>query len=337
MMSINKNIPLYGRNSFGINAYADAMIDFLSVAQLREYFELNAPGSHAWYPFGGGNNILFTGDYHGVLLHPISKCIAIVGSDSRSVTVRAEAGVDWDNFVEWCVRRDLCGVENLSRIPGSVGAAPIQNIGAYGVEVKDAVESVEVFMTDSGEVNAIPASECGFGYRDSIFKRELKGRAIILSARFRLSTESAFRLDYGDLAKEVASAGGATLRSVRNAVIAIRERKLPDPKVLGNAGSFFKNPVVGEGVAQRLREEYPDMPCYPCDGGRAKLAAGWLIDKAGWKGRREGNVGVHDKQALVIVNYGGATGKEILDFARGIQNSVKKKFGVEIEPEVNIL
>lgn len=336
-MVIVDNISLAKYNSFGISVCADRMLEFENARQLEEYFSKYSSEKYPWYPFSGGNNILLTGNYKGTLIHPVSKRIEIIDSDDKYIYVKAEAGVEWDDFVAWSVDRGLGGVENLSLIPGYVGAAPIQNIGAYGVEAKDTIVNVEAYMVDSNNVVNMSAEKCRFGYRDSIFKHELRNRAIILSVTFRLLREPQFKLGYGDLQKEVAARDGLTLRNVRDAVMAIRRRKLPDPKVLGNAGSFFKNPVVEESCMKRLLEKYPDMPHYPAAEGYAKLAAGWLIDKAGWKGFRKNNVGVHEKQALVLVNYGGATGKEILEFAGEIKESIREKFGVSIEMEVNIL
>jgi UDP-N-acetylmuramate dehydrogenase len=257
-------------------------------------------------------------------------------ADAR-VRVRAEAGVVWDTFVEWCVEHGLWGVENLSGIPGTVGAAPVQNIGAYGSEVGDMIESVEMFIPEEGKFRTMSGKECGFGYRDSIFKSRLRGKIVVTAVNFILGRSAAPQLGYGGLRDEVAQRGEPTLANIRHAVIAIRDSKLPDPKVIGNAGSFFKNPSVADSVARALKDIYPDMPLYPSEHeGYAKLAAGWLIDRAGWKGRRVGNAGVHDKQALVLVNYGSATGSEILEVARMVQRSVKEQFGIEIEPEVNI-
>lgn len=254
------------------------------------------------------------------------------------VTVEADAGVEWDDLVEWAVQHELWGLENLSLIPGKVGAAPVQNIGAYGCEAKDAIRSVEMFCTETFNTLVLNREHCAFGYRDSVFKRSLRGRVIITSVRFALSRTPRPRLEYGDLAAAVEARGGITLRNIREAVCAIRRAKLPDPAVTGNAGSFFKNPVVGREEAERLSALYPDMPHYPAaDPSQVKLAAGWLIDRAGLKGHSEGRVGIHPRQALVIINLGGATGTEIVAFARKVQEQVKKRFGVEIEPEVNIL
>ena len=225
----------------------------------------------------------------------------------------------------------------LSLIPGKAGSAPVQNIGAYGCEAKDAIRRVEMYCVETGNLLTLDAAHCGFGYRESVFKHDLKGRVIITAIEIRLSHTPRPKLGYGDVEREVEARGGATLRNIREAICSIRRAKLPDPAVLGNAGSFFKNPVVEAPVAERLLAEYPDMPHYAAPEGRVKLAAGWLIDRAGMKGYREGSVGVHERQALVLVNHGGATGGEVIAFARTVQAKVREKFGIEIDTEVNIL
>ena len=277
-------------------------------------------------------------DYDGVLLTPVARQIALLSDDGDEVRLRVEAGVEWDDLVEWAVERGLWGIENLSLIPGKAGSAPVQNIGAYGCEAKDAIRRVEMYCVETGNLLTLDAAHCGFGYRESVFKHDLKGRVIITAIEIRLSHTPRPKLGYGDVEREVEARGGATLRNIREAVCAIRRAKLPDPAVTGNAGSFFKNPVVGREEAERLSALYPDMPHYPAaDPSQVKLAAGWLIDRAGLKGHSEGRVGIHPRQALVIINLGGATGTEIVAFARKVQEQVKKRFGVEIEPEVNIL
>ena len=227
--------------------------------------------------------MLFTGDYDGTVLHPACRDIAQISDDGRTVRVRAGAGVEWDDLVAWAVRNGLGGIENLSLIPGYVGAAPVQNIGAYGAEAKDTIESVECLLIDTRETVTLSNAECRFGYRDSIFKRELKGRAVILAVQFVLARDPQFRLRYGDVEQQVEALGGVSLENIRRAVIAIRSSKLPDPRVLGNAGSFFKNPVVSQAQADFLTKKYPDMPRYATGEGRVKLAAGWLIDRCGWR------------------------------------------------------
>lgn len=329
------DIDLSGRNSFHVRQRAARLVEFETTDDLTAFFRKGAPAK--WTVLAGGNNILFTQDYDGVLLTPRAASIDVAAETPDAVIVRAEAGVEWDDLVTWAVERDLWGIENLSLIPGKVGAAPVQNIGAYGAEAKDAIESVEMFCTDTCNTLILSREHCAFGYRESVFKHALRGRVVITAVTFRLSRRPQPALGYGDLLRETEARGGATLRNIREAVCAIRRSKLPDTAVLGNAGSFFKNPVVEAAVAERLRTNYPALPLYPAAEGRMKLAAGWLIEQAGMKGHREGRVGVHDRQALVLVNYGGAAGGEVLALARKVQEAVRAKFGVEIAAEVNVL
>lgn len=329
-------ISLRGRNSFGVDQRAARLVEFETAEDLRTFFAAGIPGR--WTVLAGGNNILFTEDYDGVLLTPVARQIALLSDDGDEVRLRVEAGVEWDDLVEWAVERGLWGIENLSLIPGKAGAAPVQNIGAYGCEAKDAIRRVEMYCVETGNLLTLDAAHCGFGYRESVFKHDLKGRVIITAIEIRLSHTPRPKLGYGDVEREVEARGGVTLRNIREAICAIRRAKLPDPKVTGNAGSFFKNPVVDECVARQLQAQWPDMPVYPAAGcaGRVKLAAGWLIDKAGLKGYKRGRVGVHERQALVLVNLGGATGGEVIDFAHTVQMRVHEKFGIEIDTEVNI-
>lgn len=328
-------ISLRTRNSFGVDQQAARLVEFETPEDLRTLFAAGIP--EKWTVLAGGNNILFTRDYDGVLLTPVARGITLLSDDGDEVRVRADAGVEWDDLVEWAVGRGLWGIENLSLIPGKAGAAPVQNIGAYGCEAKDAIRRVEMYCVETGAMLTLDAAHCGFGYRESVFKHDLKGRAIITAVEIALMHTPRPRLGYGDVEREVEARGGATLRNIREAICAIRRAKLPDPAVLGNAGSFFKNPVVGAAAAERLLAEYPDMPHYPAPEGRVKLAAGWLIDRAGMKGSRKGAVGVHERQALVLVNHGGATGGEVIAFAHEVQERVREKFGIEIDTEVNIL
>ena len=329
-------INLLDRNSFHVEQRAKRLIEFDRWEDLHALFSEEHPDR--WLVLSGGNNILFTQDYDGVILTPVATGIELLSEEGDEVLLRVEAGVEWDDLVAWAVERELWGIENLSLIPGKVGAAPVQNIGAYGAEAKDVIVRVHGYDTEQGAYRTLEAAECAFGYRDSIFKRELKGRMIITEVDVRLSRQANPRLGYGDVERSVAARGGATLKNIREAISAIRRSKLPDTAVLGNAGSFFKNPVVERSVAERLLAEYPEMPHYPtADTERVKLAAGWLIDRAGLKGVREGAVGVHDRQALVLVNHGGATGGEVIAFAHRVIATVRERFGIEIEPEVNIL
>ena len=337
MKRIYNDINLASRNSFGVSESARSVVEFDSAEDLREIFGAECPDK--WYVLGAGNNTLFTQYYDGVIFTPTCSSLTILSDDAEGVDVRVEAAYDWDTLVAWSVGEGLWGIENLSAIPSSVGAAPVQNIGAYGAEVKDVITTVEYFDVNTLEVVRLSNKECHFAYRESIFKQELRGRAIILAVEMHLSRLPRPNLGYGDVVNEVEARGGATLENIREAICAIRGRKLPDPKVLGNAGSFFKNPIVERSVAERLLSEYPDMPSYavPNDDNHVKLAAGWLIDKVGLKGYRNGRVGVHENQALVLVNYGGATGGEVIALAKYVSQCVNNKFGVEISPEVNLL
>lgn len=336
MYTIEENCSLCDKNSFGVEASARRLIRFDKAADMPAVFS-EMGETERWMVLGGGNNILFTGNFDGALLQPTDQRMEVCSEDEQSVRVRVGAGVEWDDFVAWCVARGWGGVENLSLIPGKVGAAPVQNIGAYGAEAKDTIDRVECFFPVRNDTGFLSHAECRFGYRDSIFKRELKGKAVILSVEFLLSRQPQFKLRYGDIADRVEALGGVSLEHIRRAVIEVRRSKLPDPKELGNAGSFFKNPVVSPQKADALRADYPDMPCYPAEAGQVKLAAGWLIDRCGLRGKRWGAVGVHERQALVLVNYGGATGHDVLGVAAHVRAEVSARFGVDIEMEVNIV
>lgn len=329
-------INLAFRNSFHVEQSARRLIEFETEEELMSLFEREAFAR--WMVLSGGNNILFTQDYDGVILCPVSQLIEPIGETTDEVVLRVGAGVEWDDLVAWAVEHGLWGLENLSLIPGKVGAAPVQNIGAYGAEAKDVIRRVRFYDVEQGVMRNLLREECRFGYRESIFKQELKGKAVITEVEIALSKQANPRLGYGDVEREVECLGGATLKNIREAICSIRRSKLPDTAVLGNAGSFFKNPVVQREVAEQLLAAYPDMPHYPAaDPQCVKLAAGWLIDRSGLKGYREGAVGVHERQALVLVNHGGATGSEVIALARKVQAEVKQKFGVEIDTEVNIL
>lgn len=286
---------------------------------------------------GSGSNTLFTGDYDGLIISLGMREIKIERVDRDSVYVRAGAGVDWDYFVAYCCDRGWGGVENLSHIPGTVGASPVQNIGAYGAEAADTIESVDYIEISNSKKFVVYKDDCRFGYRTSLFKTELKGEIIITSVLFKLALNPAININYADVQAELKDIKGATINDVREAVIAIRKRKLPDPKDIGNAGSFFKNPVVEKSIAERILKDFPDLKIYPAGEGMCKVPAAWLIEKCGYKGCRFGNVGVHTNQALVLVSYPGATGADILALASKISDSVMDKFGIKIEPEVNII
>ncbi len=336
MIRYYENIDISERNSFHVRQVAKRLVEFDRAEELPELFDKY--GTESWYVLSGGNNILFTQDVEPLLITPCDNRIEVVAESNTTVRIKVGAGVEWDDLVAWSVERNLWGIENLSLIPGKAGAAPVQNIGAYGVEAKDTIRSVEMYFVEGENFVTLAAEHCAFGYRESVFKHSLKGRVIITAIEIELSKIPNPRLDYGDVIREVDVRGGATLANIRDAICSIRRSKLPDTAVLGNAGSFFKNPVVEREVAEELLTEYPNMPHYPAaEEGKIKLAAGWLIDKAGLKGYKKGNVGVHERQALVLVNLGGATGSEVIEFAHTVVATVKKKFGIEISPEVNVL
>lgn len=336
MIRETSEAPLLRLNSFHVEETARRIIEFDRAEDLDAIFGGGAPD--VWYVLGGGNNILFTRRFEGTLIKPAANAIEVIGEDADSVTVRADAATDWDRMVAWSVERGLWGAENLSLIPGTVGASPVQNIGAYGAEAAGIIHRVHLYDTQRREHLTLDRKECRFAYRDSIFKHELRGRTVITAVELRLGKRPAPNLAYGDLKAQVEARGEATPENIRDAVCAIRRSKLPDTDVLGNAGSFFKNPVVDSAVAERLRSADASCPVYPtAEAGKSKLAAGWLIDRAGLKGFRMGRVGVHERQALVLVNFGGATGEEVIRLAHHVQRAVEERFGVRIEPEVNIL
>lgn len=338
MTNFFDNFPLRHYNTFGLEATARYWAEFGSTEELIDILRVCRERTLPWYVLSGGSNIILTGNFPGVILHPTAKAITLL----EPTLVRAEAAVVWDELVAWCVERGLGGLENLSLIPGFAGASPVQNIGAYGAEAKDTIETVEYLDTETLQIVRLPGKDCQFGYRESIFKGALRGRAIVTAVEYRLTPEAngeyTYNIGYGDLHERVMALGGPSLAHIREAVIAIRQAKLPDPAVTGNAGSFFKNPVIPATQAATLREEYPDMPGYTSvNGEEVKVPAAWLIDRAGWKGFRCGTVGVHPKQALVIINLGGATAQEILNLARRIIDDVHQKFGIQLTMEVNVL
>ena len=336
MIRYYENIDISDRNSFHVRQVAKRLVEFDHAEELPELFAKY--GTEEWYVLSGGNNILFTKDIEALLITPCDNTIVVTAENEKVVRAKVGAGVEWDDLVAWSVERGLWGIENLSLIPGKAGAAPVQNIGAYGVEAKDAIRSVEMYFVEGNNFVTLAAEHCGFGYRESVFKHSLKGRVVITAIEIELSKEPNPRLGYGDVVREVEARGGATLANIRDAICSIRRSKLPDTAVLGNAGSFFKNPIVEREVAERLLAEFPEMPHYPAaEEGKVKLAAGWLIDKAGMKGYKEGNVGVHERQALVLVNLGGATGGEVIAFAEKVVEKVHERFVIEISPEVNVL
>ena len=332
------NHSLFPYNTFGMNVQATHFVEYDSADELSSFLQkpqhLLLPCLH----IGGGSNLLFTTDYPGTILHSAIKGFDIIKEDNNWVEVRAGAGEIWDDFVTYAIENNWYGTENLSLIPGEVGASAVQNIGAYGVEVKDLITQVETIEISTGNRRIFTNNECNYAYRSSIFKQELKGKYIVTHVTYRLSKKPTFKLDYGNIRTELEKEGcSLTLASLRKIIVRIREAKLPDPKVLGNAGSFFMNPIIPLQQFNELIRKYPDMPHYPAGEDLVKVPAGWMIDQCGWKGKRIGRAAVHDKQALVLINTGGATSEEIIILANEIVRSVKNQFGIEIHPEVNFI
>ncbi|HAH23406.1 MAG TPA: UDP-N-acetylenolpyruvoylglucosamine reductase [Prolixibacteraceae bacterium] len=330
--------PLKKHHTFGNEVSAKYYFEFTEPEDLPLFLSTNKE----WHDLkllimGEGSNLLFVDDFPGLIINPNIPGIEIVREDRNNIWLQVGAGVVWDQLVEFAVFHNWGGIENLSLIPGKVGASAVQNIGAYGMEIQDRIESVKGYDLDTEFEYTIEGYECQFAYRDSIFKKLFKNRFIITSVVYKLDKFPEFILHYGDLKAEVQKLGEVNLRNIRQTVIRIRESKLPDPAVVGNAGSFFKNPIVDASLAEDLLDNYPAMSHYPADDGKIKLAAGWLIEQCGWKGFRRGDAGVHDKQALVLINYGNATGREIYDLSEEIKLSVLDKFGVYLELEVNVI
>ncbi|HTJ12349.1 MAG TPA: UDP-N-acetylmuramate dehydrogenase [Dinghuibacter sp.] len=350
-MTFAQNISLRPYNTFGIDALARYFATFSDGAALSALLS-KAPAG-AKFVLGGGSNVLLTKDIDGLVLKNEVMGIETVAEDEDYAYVRVGAGEIWHRFVQHCINHDLGGVENLSLIPGCVGASPMQNIGAYGVEIKEVFQDLEAFHLSDGTIERFSLNDCAFGYRDSVFKNKYKGQFAILHVTFRLRKQPVYNVSYGAIEHELERMGARelSLRAVSDAVIRIRTAKLPDPKVIGNAGSFFKNPIVSSAVYERLHTEFPSLPAYPAAQeayvgsgsdadlapGAMKLSAGWLIEQCGWKGYRTGDAGVHERHALVLVNYGHARGQEIYDLSEEILRSVKAKFGVVMEREVNII
>ena len=338
-MNILQNISLKPYNTFGIDTKAKEFVEINSFEELQLFCQIFNLSERNVLILGGGSNLLLTQDFDGMAIKISIKGIEVVHESENHVWVKAMAGEEWHQFVLWTIEHQYAGLENLSLIPGCVGAAPMQNIGAYGVEIKHTFDSLETIELSTGNKIVFNNEECKFGYRESIFKNEAKGKYIIASVTFKLNKQPVFNTTYGAIQQYIDQMGvkELSIKAISDAVVAIRKSKLPDPAILGNAGSFFKNPEVDKSVYEELKAAYPEMVGYPAPGDKVKLAAGWLIEQCGWKGKRVGNTGSHKDQALVLVNYGGATGDEIYQLALDIQQSVKDKFGVDIIPEVNLI
>lgn len=332
-----KDYSLLHHNTFGMDVRTAYFVEYASADELCSFLkkkEYVLPLLH----IGGGSNLLFSRDYEGTVLHSAIKGYEIVGETSETIDIRVGAGEVWDDFVAYTVAHDWYGAVNLSLIPGEVGASAVQNIGAYGVEAKDLIVGVDTVCVSTGELRRFANAECRYAYRSSIFKQELKGKYVVTHVIYRLSKLPLWHLDYGNIRTELEKeACLLTLENLRRIIIRIREEKLPDPAKTGNAGSFFMNPVIPLQQYDALRKQYADMPCYPAGDGFVKVPAGWMIDRCGWKGKALGRAGVHSRQALVLVNLGGATGEEIMRLAHAVSASVQEKFGIAIHPEVNYI
>jgi UDP-N-acetylmuramate dehydrogenase len=342
-MTIQENISLSRYNTFGIDVNARYFCEVENVEDLKTVISSEIFRNNPHLILGNGANILFTKNFDGFVVKPVFKGIEIVGETDDEIFIKVQAGEIWHDFVMYCCEKKWNGLENLAYIPSSVGASPIQNIGAYGVEIKDVLDSLEALNLETKHIEIFQNSDCKFDYRESVFKHEHKGKYVICSVTFRLSKLPKFNTDYTAINDELKRLASTSLsdrtelsaKKIAEAVTNIRKSKLPETSEIGSAGSFFKNPTVPDEIFQLLKNQFPNMVAYPTNSGM-KLAAGWLIEQAGWKGFREGDAGVHAQQALVLVNHGNATGVEILNLAQRIINSVKSKFGVELMPEVNI-
>jgi UDP-N-acetylmuramate dehydrogenase len=334
-MEIQSNISLKKYNTFGIDAHARFFSAFKTVEELKGLLDLQKTS----IVLGGGSNILFTKDFDGLVLKNELKGIKKVKEDEQHVYVQVGAGENWHQFVLYCIKNNLAGVENLSLIPGSVGASPMQNIGAYGVEIKDVFFYLEAYSIKEKALQAFSLNDCELGYRDSIFKKKYKDEFIITGVTYRLNKKPDFNISYGAIKHELEKmkVHELSIQKISQAVINIRSSKLPDPKKIGNAGSFFKNPTVPRSVFEKLKAKFHDIVGYDVHSGEVKIAAGWLIEQCGWKGFKKGDAGCYDKQALVLVNYGKATGDEIYSLSEDILQSVKQKFAITLEREVNII
>lgn len=342
-MKVEENISLQQLNTFGIRASTKYFARFNTVNELEELLDYGKSLTNKFrlptMILGGGSNILFTKNFDGLVLKNEIKGIELVGEDEDHIYIKAGAGEDWHQFVLYCIQHGFAGIENLSLIPGKVGASPMQNIGAYGVEIKDVFHSLEAIQIKEKKHYTFHLEDCAFGYRESVFKKQFRNEFIITSVTFRLNKKPVFNISYGAIKQELEKMkiNDLSIKAISDAVINIRSSKLPDPSIIGNAGSFFKNPEVEKDHFEKLQTGFPGISGYPVANGNIKLAAGWLIEKAGWKGFRKGDAGCHADHALVLVNYGHATGKEIYSLSEEIIQSVKAQYGIELEREVNIV
>lgn len=338
-MNIQQNISLKPFNTFGLEASAQYFVEVNTVEELKDILQNPDFKNLDKLFLGGGSNLLLTKNYEGLVIKIALKGVEKVFEDENSVHVKAGAGEIWHQFVMFCVENHYAGIENLSLIPGTVGAAPMQNIGAYGVEIKDVFQELQALNLETLEIETFSLTDCQFGYRESVFKHALKGKYVITSVTFHLNKVATFKTAYGDIQKTLAEMNVTELsiKAVSDAVISIRRSKLPDPAEIGNSGSFFKNPEIPIEQYKQILIEHPTLPSYPINESTVKVPAGWLIEQAGWKGFRDGQIGVHDRQALVLVNYGGGNGNDIKALAEKVQQSVLDKFGIKLSPEVNYI
>ncbi len=333
-MKVLQNISLKPYNTFGIQANAKRFVTVNSIKELKEIIA----SEKSLFLLGGGSNILLTDDVKKLVIHINTKGIIVNDFDKNEVLVTAEAGENWHELVLWCVSQNYGGLENLALIPGNVGTSPIQNIGAYGVEIKDVFQQLEAIDIETGKTKIFTNSDCNFGYRNSVFKNELKGKYIISNVTFKLTKKNHnINISYGAIKELLTDKENPSIKEIADAVIAIRQSKLPDPKKIGNSGSFFKNPVITSDLFKELSEKHPEIPHYRISKNEIKIPAGWLIEQCGFKGKRFGDAGVHEKQALVLVNYNNATGKEIYALAQKIQQKVMETFKISLEIEVNVI
>ena len=338
-MIVQENVQLNSFNTFGIAAQARYFAEVSTIEQVKALLQNPDYQSLERLILGGGSNILLTKNFEGLVIKIAIKGLEIMQETADNIWLKVGAGVVWHDLVMHCVNNNYAGMENLSLIPGTVGAAPMQNIGAYGVEIKEVFDSLEALDIATGQVVVFDKATCNFGYRESIFKHEAKGKYIILNVTFKLNRKPSFHVEYGAIKDTLADMGVTefSVKAISDAVIKIRQSKLPNPAEIGNAGSFFKNPEIPKVQFEKLKIDFPALPCYPINDTTVKVPAGWLIEQAGWKGQRFGGVGVHNKQALVLVNYGGGKGQEIKELSEKIQASVNLKFGIMLSVEVNFV
>jgi len=333
-LNIQQNISLKQYNTFGIDTNANRFVAVCSLSELKSILV----NEKDIFLLGGGSNMLLTKNIEALVIHLDLKGIVVNDTEKDVVYVTAEAGENWHDFVLWCISQNYGGLENLSLIPGNIGTSPIQNIGAYGVEIKDNFQQLEALEITTGKIKIFTHSDCKFGYRNSVFKNELKGKYIITNVTFKLTKNNhQVNISYGDIKNYLKDIEHPTLKEISDAVISIRQQKLPDPKEIGNSGSFFKNPVIGSVLFNSLQKKHAKMPHYVVSENEIKIPAGWLIEQCGFKGQRFGDAGVHSKQALVLVNYGNASGQDIYNLAQKIRQKVKDTFGISLEIEVNII